>query len=46
MAKGRIRLEGLAKILLAYRIVLIALPDGSGELGWVGIGLTAFKTWS
>ena len=44
MVKGRVRLEGLAKILLACRAVLVALPDGFGELGWVGIGSTAFKT--
>ena len=38
--------ENLAEILLARGAVFIALLDGSGELGWVGIGLTAFKTWS
>ena len=46
MVKGRVRLEGLAKILLACGAVLVALPDGFGELSWVGIGSTAFETWS
>jgi hypothetical protein len=35
--------EGLAEILLARGAVLIALLNGSGELGWVGIGLIVFK---
>ena len=38
--------EGLAEILLVYGVVFIALLDGSGELGWVEIGLIVFKTWS
>ena len=47
MAKGRVRSEeGLAEILLACGAVLVALLDGSGELGRVGTGLTVFKTWS
>ena len=32
MVKGRIRLEGLAKILLAYGTVLVALLDGFSKL--------------
>ena len=46
MVKGRVRLEGWAEISLACGSVLVALPDGSGELGRVGIGSTAFETWS
>ena len=45
MVKGRVRLEGWAEISLACGFVLVALPDGSGELGWVGIASIIFKTW-
>ena len=36
----------MAEISLVYRAVFIAILDGSSELGWVGIGLIIFKTWS
>ena len=38
--------ESLAKILLVYRAVFIALLDGSSELSWVGTSLIILKTWS
>ena len=42
---SRIRLaKGLTEILLAYKVVFIALLDSSSELNQVGIGLIIFKT--
>ena len=35
--------KGLAEILLAYRAVLIALLNGSGELCWVGTSSIILK---
>ena len=37
--------KGLAEISLARGAVFIILLDGSGELGWVKIGLIVLKTW-
>jgi hypothetical protein len=37
--------KGLAEILLAYKVVFITLLGSFGELYWVKIGLTIFKTW-
>ena len=44
---SRIRLaEGLAKILLVYGVVFIALLNSSSELNWVGTSSIILKTWS